>query len=70
MRLLSNIIRTGIISEVDEKSWRVRVRSGEPRIALDAIDVVWKAGGRAGVTLSGTVMQTMQNVELTITLRE
>ena len=29
MRLLSNIIRTGIISEVDEKSWRVRVRSGE-----------------------------------------
>ncbi|EFA6210625.1 phage baseplate assembly protein V, partial [Escherichia coli] len=22
MRLLSNIIRTGIISEVDEKSWR------------------------------------------------
>ncbi|STI14832.1 Baseplate assembly protein W [Escherichia coli] len=40
------------------------------RIALDAIDVVWKAGGRAGVTLSGTVMQTMQNVELTITLRE
>lgn len=41
----------------------------EPRIALDAIDVVWKAGGRAGVTLSGTVMQTMQNVELTITLR-
>ncbi|EJL7469903.1 TPA: phage baseplate assembly protein V, partial [Escherichia coli] len=26
MRLLSNIIRTGIISEVDEKSWRVRVR--------------------------------------------
>ncbi|EGF4699108.1 phage baseplate protein [Escherichia coli] len=43
---------------------------GEPRIALDAIDVVWKAGGRAGVTLSGTVMQTMQNVELTITLRE
>ncbi|EHL0247001.1 phage baseplate assembly protein V, partial [Escherichia coli] len=27
MRLLSNIIRTGIISEVDEKSWRVRVRS-------------------------------------------
>ncbi|EQA7497690.1 phage baseplate assembly protein V, partial [Escherichia coli] len=24
MRLLSNIIRTGIISEVDEKSWRVR----------------------------------------------
>ncbi|EPI8946259.1 phage baseplate assembly protein V, partial [Escherichia coli] len=25
MRLLSNIIRTGIISEVDEKSWRVRV---------------------------------------------
>ncbi|HCO5886347.1 TPA: phage baseplate assembly protein V [Escherichia coli] len=28
MRLLSNIIRTGIISEVDEKSWRVRVRSG------------------------------------------
>ncbi|EHY6108147.1 phage baseplate assembly protein V, partial [Escherichia coli] len=23
MRLLSNIIRTGIISEVDEKSWRV-----------------------------------------------
>lgn len=44
--------------------------TGEPRIALDAIDVVWKAGGRAGVTLSGTVMQTMQNVELTITLRE
>ncbi len=42
----------------------------DPRIALDAIDVVWKAGGRAGVTLSGTVMQTMQNVELTITLRE
>ncbi|EFL1946656.1 phage baseplate protein [Escherichia coli] len=42
----------------------------EPRIALNAIDVVWKAGGRAGVTLSGTVMQTMQNVELTITLRE
>ncbi|MFP2447654.1 hypothetical protein ACLEUO_00750 [Escherichia coli] len=42
----------------------------EPRIALDAIDVVWKAGGRTGVTLSGTVMQTMQNVELTITLRE
>src|SRR5699024_12576772 len=29
MRLLSNIIRTGIISEVDEESWRVRVRSGE-----------------------------------------
>lgn len=29
MRLLSNIIRTGIISEVDEKSWRVRVRSDE-----------------------------------------
>ncbi|EFH4421755.1 TPA: phage baseplate assembly protein V [Escherichia coli] len=29
MRLLSNIIRTGIISEVDERSWRVRVRSGE-----------------------------------------
>ncbi|EFB6659436.1 phage baseplate assembly protein V, partial [Escherichia coli] len=29
MRLLSNIIRTGIISEVDEKSWCVRVRSGE-----------------------------------------
>ncbi len=29
MRLLSNIIRTGIISEVAEKSWRVRVRSGE-----------------------------------------
>ncbi|EMW0628528.1 phage baseplate assembly protein V, partial [Escherichia coli] len=28
MRLLSNIIRTGIISEVDEKSWCVRVRSG------------------------------------------
>ncbi len=28
MRLLSNIIRTWIISEVDEKSWRVRVRSG------------------------------------------
>ncbi|HDS5285615.1 TPA: phage baseplate assembly protein V [Escherichia coli] len=28
MRLLSNIIRTGIISEVDEKSWRVRVSSG------------------------------------------
>ncbi|EKP9325976.1 phage baseplate assembly protein V, partial [Escherichia coli] len=27
MRLLSNIIRTGIISEVDEKSWCVRVRS-------------------------------------------
>ncbi|MGK3715898.1 phage baseplate assembly protein V [Escherichia coli] len=27
--MLSNIIRTGIISEVDEKSWRVRVRSGE-----------------------------------------
>ncbi|EMW0606687.1 phage baseplate assembly protein V, partial [Escherichia coli] len=26
MRLLSNIIRTGIISEVDEKSWCVRVR--------------------------------------------
>ncbi|HDR9895465.1 TPA: phage baseplate assembly protein V, partial [Escherichia coli 87-1713 (10i)] len=24
MRLLSNIIRTGIISEVDEKSWCVR----------------------------------------------
>ncbi|MDW4799008.1 phage baseplate assembly protein V, partial [Escherichia coli] len=23
MRLLSNIIRTGIFSEVDEKSWRV-----------------------------------------------
>ena len=42
----------------------------EPRIALGAIDAVWKAGGRAGVTLSGTVMQTMQNVELTITLRE
>lgn len=42
----------------------------EPRIATDSIDVVWKAGGRAGVTLSGTVMQTMQNVELTITLRE
>ncbi|HBJ0468888.1 TPA: phage baseplate assembly protein V, partial [Escherichia coli] len=29
MRLLSNIIRTGIISEVDEESWCVRVRSGE-----------------------------------------
>lgn len=29
MRLLSNVIRTGIISEVDEKSWCVRVRSGE-----------------------------------------
>ncbi|MDO1871239.1 phage baseplate assembly protein V, partial [Escherichia coli] len=28
MRLLSNIIRTGTISEVDEKSWRVRIRSG------------------------------------------
>ncbi|EGY9144960.1 phage baseplate assembly protein V, partial [Escherichia coli] len=27
MRLLSNIIRTGIISEVDEESWCVRVRS-------------------------------------------
>ena len=27
--LLSNIIRTGIISEVDEESWCVRVRSGE-----------------------------------------
>lgn len=29
IRLLSNIIRTGIISEVDEESWRVRVRSGK-----------------------------------------
>ncbi len=28
MRLLSNLIRTGIISEVDEKSWCVRVLSG------------------------------------------
>lgn len=28
MRLLSNIIRTGIISEVDAESWKVRVRSG------------------------------------------
>lgn len=34
MRLLSNIIRTGIISEVDEKSWRVRVRSGNPETAM------------------------------------
>ncbi len=29
----------------------------EPRIALDAIDVQWEAGGGAVVTLSGTVMQ-------------
>lgn len=77
MRLLSNIIRTGIISEVDEKSWRVRVRSGELETGWLRWNTtragafnVWKAGGRAGVTLSGTVMQTMQNVELTITLRE
>ena len=28
MRLLSNVIRTGIISEVDAESWCVRVRSG------------------------------------------
>ncbi|HAX5207838.1 TPA: baseplate assembly protein [Escherichia coli] len=42
----------------------------EPRIALNTIDVVWKAGGHAGVTLSGIVTQTMQNVEFTITLKD
>lgn len=42
----------------------------EPRIALNAIDVVWKADGRAGVTLSGIVTQTMQNISFSITLRE
>lgn len=29
MRLLANIIRTGVIFAVDETTWRVRVRSGE-----------------------------------------
>ncbi|EOT3269909.1 GPO family capsid scaffolding protein [Escherichia coli] len=61
---------TSLTTELTALKEKLRTQDGEPRIALDAIDVVWKAGGRAGVTLSGTVMQTMQNVELTITLRE
>ena len=48
----------------------IAVTRWEPRLALNAVDVAWKAGGRAGVTLSGILTQTMQNVELTITLRE
>ena len=48
----------------------IAVTRWEPRLALNAVDVVWKAGGRARVTLSGILTQTMQNVELTITLRE
>ncbi|MEY8927110.1 hypothetical protein AB9G86_04905 [Escherichia coli] len=58
------------VNTVKRQAAVIALTRWEPRIALDAIDVVWKAGGRAGVTLSGTVMQTMQNVELTITLRE
>lgn len=42
----------------------------EPRIALNAVDVTWKAGGHAEVRITGIVMQTMQNTEMTITLRE
>ncbi|HFO2688796.1 TPA: phage baseplate assembly protein V, partial [Escherichia coli] len=28
MRLLENMVRTGVVSEVDLKNWRIRVTSG------------------------------------------
>ncbi|MEJ1523363.1 GPW/gp25 family protein, partial [Escherichia coli] len=42
----------------------------EPRIALQNVDVNWRAGGRAVVTLSGIITETMQNITFSITLRE
>ncbi|STL39929.1 Baseplate assembly protein W [Escherichia coli] len=42
----------------------------EPRIALDAIDVVWKAGGRAGVSCRALSCRPCRMLKLTITLRE
>ncbi|MFZ1873249.1 MAG: phage baseplate assembly protein V [Chania sp.] len=43
IRLLGNVIRTGIVTEIDEDAWRVRVASGE----LDTTWLRWNAQ-RAG----------------------
>lgn len=43
IRLLENIVRTGTVTEIDEKKWRVRVQSGE----LDSTWLRWNAQ-RAG----------------------
>lgn len=43
IRLLENIVRTGTVTEIDEKNWRVRVKSGD----LDTTWLRWNAQ-RAG----------------------
>ena len=43
IRLLENIVRTGTVTQIDEKKWRVRVQSGE----LDSTWLRWNAQ-RAG----------------------
>lgn len=43
IRLLENVIRTGVVTEIDEDAWRVRVSSGE----LDTTWLRWNAQ-RAG----------------------
>ncbi len=39
----------------------------EPRIALSNIDVQWSAAGKATITLTGTLMQSMSAVQTVIT---
>ncbi|HCB1081004.1 TPA: phage baseplate assembly protein V [Klebsiella variicola subsp. variicola] len=43
LRLLENVVRTGTVTEIDEKKWRVRVQSG----GLEATWLRWNAQ-RAG----------------------
>ena len=41
----------------------------EPRIALNAVDIQWEAGGKAVITISGTLTASMEKVQNTLTLR-
>ncbi|HDD8416887.1 GPW/gp25 family protein [Escherichia coli] len=41
----------------------------EPRIALNAVDIQWEAGGKAVITLTGTLTESMETVQNTLTLR-
>ncbi|EFG6979900.1 baseplate assembly protein, partial [Escherichia coli] len=41
----------------------------EPRIALNAVDIQWEAGGKAVITLTGTLTESLETVQNTLTLR-
>ncbi|END2163762.1 TPA: baseplate assembly protein [Escherichia coli] len=40
----------------------------EPRIALNAVDIQWEAGGKAVITLTGTLTESLETVQNTLTL--